>query len=121
MPAAGRERIGARPRRREGPWRTRMSSSSRRPPSTGKRGGACPLGRRGDARDLAAGTSFLPAGQPGAVLVDQSPPRPDLVRRLKAAVSDCGLLLLVNTYDLGEVIPLLQAGGAGGPPLARPA
>ena len=67
----------------------------------------------GAAGDLAAVTSFLPAGQPGAVLVDQSPPRPDLVRRLKAAVSDCGLLLLVNTYDLGEVIPLLQAGATG--------
>src|SRR3989304_2416252 len=68
----------------------------------------------GAAGDLAAVTSFLPAGQPGAVLVDQSPPRPDLVRRLKAAVSDFGLLLLVNTYDLGEVIPLLQAGATGG-------
>jgi len=67
----------------------------------------------GAAGDLAAVTSFLPIGQPSAVLVDQTPPRPDLVRQLKAAVSDCGLLLLVNTYDLGEVIPLLQAGATG--------
>ena len=66
----------------------------------------------GVASDLAAVTS-LPAGQPGAVLVDQSPPRPDLVRRLKASVSDCGLLLLVDNFDLGEVIPLLQAGATG--------
>src|SRR3972149_11656254 len=67
----------------------------------------------GAAGDLAAVTSFLPAGQPGAVLVDQSPPRPDLARRLKAAVSDFGLLLLVNTSDLGEGIPLLPAGATG--------
>src|SRR3989337_3020827 len=67
----------------------------------------------GAAGDLAAVTSFLPIGQPSAVLVDQTPPRPDLVRQLKAAASDGGLLLLVNTYDLGEVIPLLQAGATG--------
>src|SRR3989304_2220641 len=70
------------------------------------------IGLAGVASDLAAVTS-LPAGQPGAVLVDQSPPRPDLVRRLKASVSDCGLLLLVDNFDLGEVIPLLQAGATG--------
>src|SRR3990172_5276103 len=68
----------------------------------------------GAAGDLAGVTSFLPAGQPGAVLVDQSPPRPDLVRRLKASAPEGGLLLLVDTYDLGGVIPLLQAGAAGG-------
>src|SRR3989337_1017758 len=67
----------------------------------------------GAAGDLAAVTSVLPAGQPRAGLGDRPRPRPDLVRRLKAAVSDCGLLLLVNTYDLGEVIPLLQAGATG--------
>src|SRR3972149_4886183 len=66
----------------------------------------------GVASDLAAVTS-LPAGQPGAGPVDQPPPRPDLVRRLKASVSDCGLLLLVDNFDLGEVIPLLQAGATG--------
>src|SRR3989304_1599273 len=67
----------------------------------------------GAAGDLAAVTSFLPIGQPSAVLVDQTPPRPHLVRQLKAAASAGGLLLLVNTYDLGEVIPLLQAGATG--------
>src|SRR3972149_1762295 len=77
----------------------------------------------GAAGDLAAVTSFLPIRQPSPVLGAQTPPRshpaarppppPDPVRRLKAAVSDCGLLLLVNTYDLGEVIPLLQAGATG--------
>src|SRR3972149_2324099 len=64
--------------------------------------------------NFAAVTPFLPIGQPSAVLVAQTPPRPDLVRQLKAAASDGGLLLLVNTYDLGEDIPLLQAGATGG-------
>src|SRR3972149_407975 len=74
----------------------------------------------GAAGDLAAVTSFLPFGQPGAVLVDQSPPRPDLVRRLKASAPEGGVLLLVDTYDLGEVIPLLQAGATGGISRATP-
>src|SRR3990172_2219357 len=73
----------------------------------------------GVASDVAAVTS-LPAGQPGAVLVDQSPPRPDLVRRLKASVSDCGLLLLVDNFGLGGVIPPLPAGATGGISRGRP-
>lgn len=67
----------------------------------------------GAAGDLAAVTPLLPSAQPGTILIDQIPPRPDLVRRLKTAASDCGLLLLVNAYDLEEVIPLLQAGATG--------
>src|SRR3972149_4536137 len=62
MPAAGRERIGARPRRREGPWRTRMSSSSRRPPPPGE---LCPPPPSA-ARAVAALPRGESVGDPGA-------------------------------------------------------
>src|SRR3990172_7526661 len=67
----------------------------------------------GAAGDPAAVISFLPAGQPGAALAPPPPPPPAPARRPRPAAPDGGLLLLVNTYDLGEVIPLLQAGATG--------
>ena len=35
------------------------------------------------------------------------------MRRLRAAAPDCGQLFLVGSYDLAEIIPLLQGGATG--------
>ena len=51
--------------------------------------------------------------QPMAVLVDLSSIQTDLVGRLRAALPDCGLLFLVESYDLTEIVALLQAGATG--------
>jgi DNA-binding NarL/FixJ family response regulator len=53
---------------------------------------------------------FQHPGQPTTVLVDVPPPQLDVVRQLRAHDASAGLLVLVNGYDLEEIIPLLQAG-----------
>src|SRR3972149_163157 len=122
MAAAGRERIGALSQRGRGPWRTRISSFSRMPRFTGKRGGRCsPVSPASGSR---AQPGILPPGHPSYQSASPArswatrprrAPAPSAIpaRHPRPAVSDCGLLLLVNTYDLGEVIPLLQAGATG--------
>jgi DNA-binding NarL/FixJ family response regulator len=47
------------------------------------------------------------------ILVDQSAPSPDLARQLKAAAPNAGLIFLVGSYELSEIISLLQAGANG--------
>ncbi len=62
-------------------------------------------------------TSALPAltrlQKPATILVDHPAPRPDLVRRLNEAAPDPNLLLLVGSYELAEILPLLRAGATG--------
>ncbi len=56
---------------------------------------------------------LLRAGQPVTVLIDLATPQPDLARELKAIDPNLGLLFLVQSYDLSEIIALLQAGATG--------
>ena len=51
--------------------------------------------------------------RPATILVDHPAPRPDLVRRLNEAASDAGLLILIRSYELAEVLPVLRAGATG--------
>ena len=75
-------------------------------------------GAVGDASGVAALLQSSAAergasSRPTAVLIDVPTPQPDLARQLKAIDPDLGLLFLVQSYDLAEIIPLLQAGATG--------
>lgn len=67
----------------------------------------------GVAGDPDEAHSLLRFGQPTTIMIDLPVPHPDFARRLRAAAPDCGLLFLVGSYDLAEIIPLLQAGATG--------
>ncbi len=67
-------------------------------------------GTAGDVSDL---RTPLLASPPTTVFVDESPVLPGLVSHLRAAAPDRGLLFLVPSYDLQEIIPLLRAGATG--------
>lgn len=51
--------------------------------------------------------------QPTTILIDVPAPPPDLACQLKAAAPGRGLLFLVPSYDLADIVPLLQAGATG--------
>ncbi len=55
----------------------------------------------------------LEPGQPKTILVDVPSVRVDLAAALHTAAPDCGLLFLVQGYELAEVVALLQAGVSG--------
>lgn len=57
--------------------------------------------------------TLLQPDQPSTLLIDLSTPQLDLIRSLKEIDSNIGLLVLVHTYDLAEIIPLLKAGATG--------
>jgi NarL family two-component system response regulator LiaR len=68
------------------------------------------VGAIDDAEEV---SPLLQSGQPTTVLIDLPAPQPELALQLKAAAPDLGLLFLVQTYELGEILPLLQAGATG--------
>jgi DNA-binding NarL/FixJ family response regulator len=57
--------------------------------------------------------SFLSTNQPTTILIDVSTPTPALAHQLRIVTSNWGLLFLVHTHDLAEVIALVQAGATG--------
>lgn len=61
-----------------------------------------------------AGVSTLRPGEAAALLIDLPQPQPALIRQLHALAAETGLLCLVGSYDLAEILPLLQAGASGG-------
>ena len=63
-----------------------------------------------DPNDLAA---HLQPDRPTTLLIDLPIPQPDLARQIRYAAPDLGLLFLVPSYDLFEIVPLLQAGASG--------
>ena len=68
------------------------------------------VGAVGDVTEVA---DLLQADRPTAVLIDLPNPRPEVARALKSTVPTTGLLFLVASYDLAEILPLLQAGALG--------
>ena len=56
---------------------------------------------------------LLASDQPTTLLIDLPTPQPDVIRSLKEINSHIGLLVLVHSYDLVEIIPLLKAGATG--------
>lgn len=67
----------------------------------------------GDAGDIDGAAGLLRQGPPLAVLIDDAAPQPETARQLKAAAPEAGLLFLVTSYDLAEIVLLLQAGASG--------
>lgn len=52
-------------------------------------------------------------GGPTTLLADVSERQAELARQLKTDLPQAGLLFLVPTYDLAEILPLLRAGALG--------
>jgi DNA-binding NarL/FixJ family response regulator len=50
---------------------------------------------------------------PSTILIDQPIPQPETARQLQALAPRCGLLFLVQSYDLSVILPLLHAGATG--------
>lgn len=66
----------------------------------------------GTAVDLDDVQSLPTAGSQTAILLDLTEPLPQ-VTKLAKAVSNYGLLCLINDYDLSQIVTLLQAGASG--------
>jgi len=65
--------------------------------------------------DVSAAASFplFSQSQPATLLIDLPAPPPDLARQLRATAPGWGLLFLVPSYDLADIVSLLQAGATG--------
>ncbi|HEX9923258.1 MAG TPA: response regulator transcription factor [Anaerolineae bacterium] len=66
----------------------------------------------GTIGDLSEVSPLLQSGRPVTLLLDL-PPLPALMPQLKTISPDVGLLFLVDTYELEQIMPLLQAGVTG--------
>jgi DNA-binding NarL/FixJ family response regulator len=67
----------------------------------------------GTVADALEVTALLQPGQPTTILVDLPAPQPALARKLKAIAPEAGLLFLVHSYELKEILQLLQAEVSG--------
>jgi DNA-binding NarL/FixJ family response regulator len=67
----------------------------------------------GAVGDISRVSPILQPDQPTTLLIDLPPPLPPLAQQLKANVPDLGLLFLVESYELDQILPLLQAGATG--------
>jgi DNA-binding NarL/FixJ family response regulator len=56
---------------------------------------------------------LLQPDQPTTVLVDVLSPQPDLAQQLRTLAPEAGLLFLIQSYELSEVLVLLRAGATG--------
>lgn len=63
--------------------------------------------------DLTRLSSLLEVQPPAALLVDVPTPDPTLARQCKTIIGTPGLLFLVWSYDLPDILTLLQAGATG--------
>ena len=64
-------------------------------------------------QDVSELGALSPVTQPVALLADLSPSKADEAQQLHTAAPDLGLLFLVDTYALTEILPLLRAGVTG--------
>jgi DNA-binding NarL/FixJ family response regulator len=67
----------------------------------------------GAVDDVSQIAALLEPGQPTTALFDLPFPQPTLVQQLKIIMPDLGLLFLVDSYDLEQILPLLRAGVTG--------
>ena len=56
---------------------------------------------------------LLQPDQPTTILVDVLSPQPDLAQQLRTVAPEAGLLFLIQSYELSEVLLLLRAGATG--------
>ncbi len=67
----------------------------------------------GAVADPSALAALIQTDQRMAVLIDVPRPDPDLARQIKSIALEAGLLFLVASYEVSEIIALLQAGATG--------
>ena len=73
----------------------------------------------GAVGEVSGVAGLLESGRPTAILVDLPTPQPDtragagIAQELQSVAPGAGLLFLVHSYDLADVLPLLQAGATG--------
>jgi two-component system, NarL family, response regulator LiaR len=67
----------------------------------------------GELTEPARLTMLLQPDQPNTLLVDLPAPQPNLIQPFRDVDPKFGLLVLVPSYDLSEIIPLLKAGATG--------
>ena len=67
----------------------------------------------GAVGDIAKVSTLLQSGRLATVLVDFPPPLLPLTQQLKTIAPNPGLLLLVDSYELDQILPLLRAGASG--------
>lgn len=58
-------------------------------------------------------TAHIHAEQASTILIDLPVPQPEIARQLRTHAPRCGLLFLVQSYELSIILPLLQAGATG--------
>lgn len=63
--------------------------------------------------DISNVPDFLRPDRPITLFIDHSPPLSSFAQQLKNLAPDTGLLFLVDSYDLNQILPLLQAGATG--------
>ena len=63
--------------------------------------------------DLSLAPIPVSPGQAFTILIDLPSADPETVQQLKRIAPQAGLLVLVQTYDLSEILPLLEAGAMG--------
>ncbi len=67
----------------------------------------------GAVADVSEVGALLGSGPQTTILVDLPTPQPDLARQLKEAAPEAGLLFLIQSFELKEIVPLLRAGVNG--------
>jgi DNA-binding NarL/FixJ family response regulator len=67
----------------------------------------------GAVGDIARVSTFLQPGRPTTLLVDLPPPLLPLTQQLKTIAPNPGLLFLIDSYELDQILPLLRAGATG--------
>lgn len=67
----------------------------------------------GVADSVAAVAAYPDSNRPTALLIDFPPPLPPLIQQLQANRPTAGLLALVDSYELDQLLPLLRAGATG--------
>lgn len=63
--------------------------------------------------DVSSVSNIMQSDQPTTLLIDHPPPLPPLAQQLKTIAPNPGLLFLIDSYDLDQILPLLQAGATG--------
>jgi DNA-binding NarL/FixJ family response regulator len=67
----------------------------------------------GAVGDISRVSTLLQPGQPATLLIDLPPPLLPLTQQLRTIVPTLGLLFLVDSYELDQILPLLRAGATG--------
>ena len=58
-------------------------------------------------------TSQIRLDQASTILIDLPIPQPEIARKLRIFAPHCGLLFLVQSFELAIILPLLKAGATG--------